>query len=331
MDIIMHIGFSKCASTTLQNGVFRESRGYLGAGRGIPKHINFGKQFQHHCPLGGRSHFDRAAACDWRDRVLDHLSSKGELENCILSNEVLSSSGPHQPMSIVDVLKEFNQHVWTIGQVKVILVVRNQIDRLGSMYSQFSPSRLNAGQEDFERFVFDCLTGKRATNFLYSNWVSRLYEQLGSDNVKILLLEDSLSLEFWRDLAEFCCLDSLAPDRLLKNSQQRKNVSCRGNQEWTVRPLDVARKSRAVAKHALNRVLSAPRSSGRDHALFKPVFHLVKPMYAIQAWLQERSRSDTIRMNDHLKAAITGFCGADNQKLGELLDRDLGALGYSLS
>ena len=40
-DLIIHIGFPKCASTSLQKLVFEDERGYVGAFRGIMISINF--------------------------------------------------------------------------------------------------------------------------------------------------------------------------------------------------------------------------------------------------------------------------------------------------
>jgi hypothetical protein len=330
MDLVFHIGLSKCASTTLQNEVFREAPGYLGTGAGIPRRYNFGKQFQHHCPIGGRTAFDLSAALNWRDRVLKFVSAKEGVNNCILSNEVLSTSTLNDPTPIVPVLKQFNEQVWVHGKVKVILVVRNQIDRLGSLYSQSSQARFNAGQADFERFVTDWLYGKKLGALYYADWVENLRKALGPENVLILLLEDIQKMEFWQSLGSFCGLQSLSPERMQANSGQRQNVSSTGLYEWKVRPLDVPRKARAVTKHALNRVLSKPRQEGKDHLLFTPLFPLAKVWYFVQARIRDRGRSDLISINARLMEAIVDHCAEDNRRLGALLDRDLSEIGYPM-
>jgi hypothetical protein len=49
-DIIFHIGFPKCASTTLQNKVFINETGYLGTAKTMPN--NLAKNYKKFLQLG---------------------------------------------------------------------------------------------------------------------------------------------------------------------------------------------------------------------------------------------------------------------------------------
>ncbi|MDZ7755196.1 hypothetical protein [Rhodohalobacter sp.] len=53
-QFIFHIGMHKCASTTLQNNVFRFEPGAIGTYKDLKAEENFGKQFQRLAPVGGR-------------------------------------------------------------------------------------------------------------------------------------------------------------------------------------------------------------------------------------------------------------------------------------
>src|SRR6056297_3909098 len=91
LDIVLHIGLSKCASSTLQSRVFARLPGYLGTRSDLPLARNFGKQFQHLCPVGGRTTFDLSAAHRWRDKVEASLGAEAGLTTCMVSSENLSS------------------------------------------------------------------------------------------------------------------------------------------------------------------------------------------------------------------------------------------------
>lgn len=330
MDIVFHIGLSKCASSTLQNRVFFELPGYLGTQSELSWEENFAKQFKSFCPLAGRKTFDLDAARAWRDRVLKHLSARGELGTCILSDENLSSSNSSEAMPIIPSLKAFSDEIWVDGNVKVILVIRNQLERLGSLYAQYSNSRFDAGQEDFQSFIDHCLVEDGSLSLRYSEWVFGLRQALGAENVLILLLEDMSEIQFWLDLCEFCGMDQSDAIRLQLKSVSRHNVRSKGGREWNIRPLDMIPKTRAATKILINRLVPKPPAKVQESILYKPLFSLARSWYSFQAMLMDRKRSDVIVMTEVLEESIRALCSEDNRRLEELLNRDLKALGYPI-
>lgn len=108
---------------------------------------------------------------------------------------------------------------WSVGNIKVVLVLRNQIDYFASLYSQMSHGIVDAGQLNFERQAFDVA---RNRNHLmdWRAFVEELQEVLGSKNVHVSFFEDLFSNEqSQRELVSFACGGS---SFLLTEKEQRE-------------------------------------------------------------------------------------------------------------
>jgi hypothetical protein len=88
LDLILHIGFPKCASTTLQNYVFKGEDGYLGTYNGLKRSENFAKHFQFLSSVGPSLHGDFKQAKRWTKDVLNEFDTVN-LNRLILSSELL--------------------------------------------------------------------------------------------------------------------------------------------------------------------------------------------------------------------------------------------------
>ena len=70
-----------------------------------------------------------------------------------VSNEVLSAASRFSDRPILSVLSILKNQFWREGEIRAVIVLRNQAARLASGYAQGSLRRWNPGQQDFERVV----------------------------------------------------------------------------------------------------------------------------------------------------------------------------------
>lgn len=143
---------------------------------------------------------------------------KMDLSFCDLSRKVGFLTASH--------IKYLSEEVWTYGDVKVVLVLRNQAEWLISRYAQSASLIDNPSQSSFESWVESLLDH----NCEYLDWSARvgnLREVLGERNVQVLLFEEIKSPEFWETLNNFLMLGSesslcrsgfnIKPSNALKN------------------------------------------------------------------------------------------------------------------
>jgi len=198
-DLIIHIGLSKCGSSTLQRQVFQNAAGYLGTAPGIDRDSNYAKQLQACAALGGRQFMNHKELLNWSERVEAFADAQSPaVHRLILSDETLSGANWLDDRPVIRLLAMLKERVWTRGQVKVLLVLRNQAERLASSYAQTSSRRPEAGQQGFEDFVLGRLASRRHRRLLdYSSWIDSIHQVIGKSNSRVLLLEDSGRLSFW--------------------------------------------------------------------------------------------------------------------------------------
>lgn len=106
---------------------------------------------------------------------------------------------------VVRLLRVLNSEVWREGNVKAVVVFRNQAERLSSRYAQGSNCRVNPGQKDFEAAVVHQL--EKPGSLDYAALLHELDAALGIDNVCPLLLEETNTEGFWQTLKDFAGLD----------------------------------------------------------------------------------------------------------------------------
>jgi|GEM_PF-6053942 len=327
MDIIFHIGLFKCGSSTLQNQIFPYWPGFIGTSRTLTPKANFGKQFENFSPVFGRTWFDASQAMQWKQKVMDFAELK-EPGCIILSNENLASNGAGRSMPIVESIARFQSEIWTQGRVKVVIVLRNQIQRLGSIYAQLSHSRFYAGQSDFESFCESYIRGKNGSNLLYSAWINALWSAFGSENVKVMFIEEFDHLQCWQDLIEFCGSETIDASTLLKSAGRKSNLRSQGEGKWAIRPLELDRYARSVSTVLLNRASNPIGQKCHSKILNEVAFWSVRFGLACAKPIRGGAREQFIVASKSVSRLVTEFCRSDNQKLEHVLGRDLRSLGY---
>lgn len=232
-DLIIHIGLSKCASTSIQR-FLANAPGYLGrlssdkAGNELTTELLRTSPVNRLSPLVAR----RKALTSWRKAVEGHMAARQTADrNVIISREEFSKPIDDYT-SLVDFLETLNEHVWTHGNVKIILVLRRQSDKIASEYAQNSSGLFNANQKDFERYANARMKSRTLD---YDNLISRLRQKLGEENLLPLFVEETGNPGFWKEIRSFC---QITEDELTisQPNTKKSNVKSQGDMKWTLPP-----------------------------------------------------------------------------------------------
>ena len=326
-DLYFHIGLPKCASTTLQNKVLCQASGYLGTGKQLSAPVNLAKQFQALAPVGPRLRGSMSAAREWAERVLNYGQELSPPVNrFIASSELLSNRNKLQPRPIVPFLKRFSDEVWTRGEVKVVLVLRNPAERIASSYAQSSSSTFGASQRHFEAHV-ERILAEDSPAFDLSAWVDDLYQSLGKENVCVLLMEDIGTLRFWEVLRDFMRLEEFDPSSMLDTGGMNSRKADRNT--WRLSEFSPMNKAKSQSGKLLGLLWPAGRLPTLRRNIRSRLNQTIAGWHRINpARLRERQRGTRIELTDDLRSRIREHFGPSHDRLSALLERDLSELGY---
>ena len=326
-DLIFHIGLPKCGSTTLQREIFSEIPGYLGTStKDLDR--NFAKEFQKVTPTGARLKGNLKRAQLWADEVSKTLEKKfPDVSRYIVSDEFLSQWNKKQYRPIIPFLKDFNENVWTRGQVKVLIILRNQPEKLASSYAQRSISLFGASQKDFQKYIKNINT-TRIKYLDYSIWINDLYKTFGQENVCVLFLEEMNSEKFWKDLNNFMQLGYNHNELLIK-ANTRANVRSKEVDKWDLRPLDITYKSKEIPKKMLDFLWPTYKAPNLRSNVFSTLQKGNELFYTLHPGrIKEKQREDQIVLTNELRDQILEKFKSSNDRLSVLLGKDLKSLGY---
>lgn len=330
-DLIFHIGLSKCASSTLQQSVFRHEDGYLGTAPGIAPELNMARKLQNVAPFAGRQTLNRAGLREWTNQLRSIKGSRyPDTNRLILSNEMLSSASRLSDRPVLKVLTLLRDHFWGDGEVRVVLVLRNQAARLASRYAQGTNCLFRPGQTDFERTVDQHLKLRRHVRlFDYSRWIEGLHSVIGPENLCVLLLEDSRTLEFWQNLKEFCRLERFEPESMITENSSTKNIRRRTAKSWSISEFDPAFRAKVMTDKWLNAAWPANRQPQLRKRLRIHAISRLEQYYRRKATQMSTERRETeFHLSPRVIDAIRSRCGTANDRLAQQLGRDLHPLGY---
>jgi len=320
-DIIFHLGFPKCASTTLQNQVFKGEKGSLGTYQGLSKADNYAKQFKACTPVGPKQWSDFGQVKKWVKSVRE--SHDDTVQRYLLSDEMLTNKNKFVPRPIIPFLKKFSNTIWTDGKVKAILVLRKYAERMASGYAQGASSNPLASQAHFEQYIARLLQKGQTPD--YTSWVAELYEALGKENVCVLLMEEIGQIHFWEQLQTFCQLENFQPASMLNGS---KNTKRKGKDTWIIQPYKPDRKANGVANNIFGFAWPYPLAPGRRNQAMQFAKTKLTAYYAHKHEDANDNREKEILLKPELRAQIQAHYQASTARLSELLKKDMAALGY---
>lgn len=251
MNLIIHVGLPKTGTTTIQYYLTKIGLegGYIGksSGEGVnEKSQTILHRFRQSAPVAPNYEVDELQLSQWVSDAKEYVS-KTRSSKLIISDERLSSRGgglrdrwPIGPitenyeMGVDRPLPEFIsklRQLWTCGEVKVVVTVRNQPEWIASLYAQRSYRIQRASQKDFEREVDEVL--KHRGDFLdWNSLVRGLQCVLADGMLKVLFFEEINQSFFWDELSEFAELKSV---QLVPDSSVRENVNSIGGMRWKIK------------------------------------------------------------------------------------------------
>jgi len=330
-DIIFHIGFAKCASTTLQKTVFPKDPGYLGTdpktGKEISHRINYAEVFQNLSPIGVKIAGNFKQAEKWKHEVIEYKKRHApHLNRLIVSSEFFTQKNKLRDRPMVKFLKRFNEDIWDKGSVKIILVIRNQAEKIISTYAQDSNTNPNASQADFDKYVARYLK-KKGSLMDYSIWIEELQDVFGKDSVQVLLMEDIGKIDFWAKLKSFCDLKEFVPESMLDT--KGNNVKRSGKNRWSIQPFNSEFKASVWSHNIMRLAWPHHLKKGLRESARQSLKKWLKNYYVSSYYRSNsESREDQITLTESLQDQIKTYYYESNRRSSELLARDLSKLGY---
>ena len=303
---VVHLGFSKCASTFLQAFFDQHPEIYL-----VLKSHYF-TPFEH---------------CDFDRPVEDYerLFSEAQPNQVRLESDEHIILPEHHPVlesaaTTLESVSELCRRIKTVrNDARVMLVVRNQVALIASRYSEYL---LAGGRLDFEDFVGEFLScssdGRNYLQNYYAQILEILRNEFGAENVLFILQED-----FRRDesatITQICKFFGIeALDTTVDTARSRRaGLSIAG--------MKMVR--------AFNRmIVRRPAKSYRNADVHGPyVFYKAGQiaMRIIDYYLPKSFKGDKKELlSPEIVQRIRDEFADDNHRLGEMLGRDLSSLGY---
>lgn len=315
----------------MQQKVFRHEDGYLGTEPDIAPELNMAKELQKCAPFAGRQTINRKGLREWADRVRRIKQERApDTDKLIMSNEMLSGANRLSDRPMLKVLSILRRRFWTEGDINVVLVLRNQAARLASGYAQGTNCRFNPGQADFERTLEQHLNSPRRLRLLdYSGWVEGLESVVGSENLCVLLLEESRNLAFWQTLANFCRLEQFEPETMISSKSSKENARSQSGDFWSISEFDPTARAKVDASKWFdafwpNYILSERRNRLRIQAIEQLEAHYRRKYHRIA----KRDRETEFYLSPQAVETMRARCAQFNSKLAQQLNRDLKPLGY---
>lgn len=330
-ELIFHIGMNKCASTTLQDTVFKFVPGYLGKFNHPGKvSRDLAQQFEDNAPVGGRQTGDINGVSNWLKKVRSEMSEKDpELNKFLVSSESLCQSNKINLRPIIPFLSSINREAIKDGTVKVIIVFRNQADILASNYAQNSDVTYESSQINFEYSATNLIGGKQKAYLNWGEWAQELIGEFGKENVCILLLEEINTVDFWEKLIRFIDTEKLsAKDLHEKSFSSKKNKRRIGDKVWKLTPFSISEKARIDTLKIFTFLWKPNKMPARREKAMKKSIEMRKKYLELRGFKNGKLVDTSVTLSSDLRERIQDNFEKSNRVLSEILGKDLKKLGY---
>ena len=322
-QLILHIGFPKAGSTTLQQKIFPNLKEvtYLDS-------LNF-KSLHETIPRNPSDLSNlspNTVASEW----LAHLK-KIDTPTAILSNERLTwgivdsmrNSGA-DPKSVAKNIKRcFFDSIGDFVDIKVVILIRRAGDLLPSLYAEILKNELEKGR-DFDDFVDKVLGSSSAVAWLYyKDMALEFFEEFGNRNVFIAPFEGIFDInnnKLRYSLAEFIGIDADQFESIFDASHAANKRSSK-----------VGDYSIYVGKTRFTLAGS----------LIRKVWYIAKPtikpllrhgqLLSFKAFIKENLRSSRdrkIKISDNQKREINSYFSTSNKELSNYIGLNLQSYKY---
>lgn len=305
-QVLIHIGYHKCASTFLQRQVFPLLNvGYVpmaGHERDVLAEL-------------GSPHFDEEKFRKWVDRQLAEKCSEADRRWLILSHEQLS--GHPTGRSTIDYRRIAGNLYGLYPQARFLIVIRNQFNYMRSVYS-FRVAVHGDERRTFEEFVREEGEAGLFRKMEYDRLVSFYANLVGRENLLVLPLE-LMKVDMGRFILSVqAMLDGLnippIEGRTVNPSTQLQTVT----NLWRMANILFVRAQK----------LTEPNERLRARARLAYFSLKRKTTPRLNQWLDGGPH---LRLSEELVEQLEPRFAASNRRLQSCVPADLEALGYSLS
>ena len=258
IDLVMHVGLSKTATTTIQNRLMKGAACYLGRddrGEGdfVPAIMDLARRwpFMPDAEVASRT---RA----WVDSVAAQSRASAASSTVTLSCEQLLNwrindtdflktglavsprnlpwlpEGREGKWPLAVFLEDHLVPAWSrYGRVRVAVGLRRQADWLASQYAQVSSRLYAPSQSDFERQVEE-LIARQDPYIFWDRLLEDLSSAVGTANLFVFLFEDLAFPETWTELACFLGLPD-GDERITAAQSIKVNQRSESERSWKLR------------------------------------------------------------------------------------------------
>ncbi len=326
LQICIHIGCAKAASTTLQKQLFDKHSEINNLG--IYPTGNLGKdsnEINYDCPYLKNEHLRRfyynLVILDGIEyRVSDNFKLYKESIKPLIKTDPVNVFSNERFTSVLfshdDIKSKADRLKEIFPNAKIIMVLRNQFNMIISQYRDwpFDPRCVRIGKpvsldKWIEIALEDNLT-KYLSSLKYYEIADVYSELFGKDNVGLFLFEDLVSQpqKFAAQISAFLDIDAKETRTLLKNKHENKSVSHR------------YKVYRTLVRRKLFPSLDSPKLNFLPNIFKENVLLILKG---------GNKRNYDISLS--VKTKIKDYFGISNKKLQDLYKLDLGVHDYPLN
>lgn len=325
MDLVVHIGLPKTATTTLQKHLFVRCDGYVGRFVNSKEGHDMGKRLPEIMEAANAKRRSGKGITDWCDEAWA-AGWRAKASKVVVSAEGISGVGASQrggilgwePDKVADAISRLRDAWSKYGRMHALMTIRKQSDFFISHYVQHSNRFLRAGGEHFERWVAELLE-RRPENVDWGRWHAQISSAVGQGGVAVLPMEGMGEQRYWEELSKLC-EPSLPKVWSCGAHENRKRVE--QGRQWKVRAFN-------FKAFALDGEMRLRRSDSKSYKVNRRVIKWVaKPVNLSLALLGPMVRDSQVKLREDLEAAILSHCKVANQNLAEKIEWDLGSLGY---
>ena len=303
---VVHVGFSKCASTFLQTFFEAHPDVYL------VNQSHFFAPFEISNFEEGKEHYSRLFQHARDGQV--RLESDEHIVLPLFHPVLLAAA------TTLTAVTEVSARIKAIqAHARIIIVIRNQVDLIVSRYSEYV---LGGGKENFEFFVNEFLKCSTDGQNYYQNYYSQiidiLHRDFGADNV-LVLLQEELAADEKGSIEKLC---RFLGTRLLYPH----------NKGPVSRRIGLSKMGIGVMR-AVNRSIVTRQEMSRNRAHVRVPYLLYKliqrSIRTIDYYLPKKIKGDknTI-LSQATRLRIRQEFEEDNSRLAALLAKNLSSLGY---
>jgi hypothetical protein len=318
MDFIFHIGMHKCGSTHLQRNVFTNYSGFLGVKHSKDNLGDLAWDFVEIAPVGGRQNFNQSNLLRWLDEI---KAKHSDLDRVIISSEYLCQSNKITSRPIIKLFSNLKRLINPDDELKVILVVRNQVDLIASEYAQLSPQTRNPSQDNFVKFSRKRVSKYHKT-FNWMEWHDELSQSLGLNNVLFLLLEEMEKKCFYDQLENFLGVNAGLNYNNFASSENRRRIN---KSEWSIQEYSPYQHSISITNAVFNLFWRKSKFIKLRNSFLK--FAICSSTNILSIRINDK-RNKKIYLTNQISSIIKDKFEESNKEFGKLIGRNLKIYGY---